>query len=257
MRPEKIAQFRRMLIAKRRALFAEVSTVETNLQQISEDREPELEEKAQEERDARLLDRLDGRGKAELEAIDQALARIESGLYGACVNCGEPIALGRLQAVPETSFCRDCAEQAERSGSPSEEEPEPVRQGPVPPDYSLLSGRELEDAIRDHLREDARVDMEELRIVCRHGVVHLSGLVPSAREHNIVLQTITDVMGLKEVDDRVQVKEILWEREDRDKDESAPETRPWEDQTGTDDVTETHEDGMDFVPPTRPVPDEE
>jgi osmotically-inducible protein OsmY len=95
-----------------------------------------------------------------------------------------------------------------------------------------------------------------LRLVCRHGVVHLSGSVPSEREHQIVLQTITDVMGLKEVDDRLQVEEILWEREDRDKEQAAPETRPWEDQVGTEDVTETHEDGTEFVPPIRPVPEE-
>ena len=160
----------------------------------------------------------------------------------------------RLQALPATPYCRDCAEEIEHRGGATEHESR--RAGalaaPVPEDYNLLSGRELEDAIRDHLREDGRVDMEELRIVCRHGVVHLSGSVPSEREHQIVLQTITDVMGLKEVDDRLQVEEILWEREDRDKEESAPETRPWEDQVGTEDVTETHEDGTEFVPPCPP-----
>ncbi len=254
---EQVAHFRGLLIEKRRALFAEVSNVESNLQQIAEDREPEIEEAAQEERAARLLDRLDTRGMAELEEIDQALARIEAGKYGMCVDCGGGIALARLRALPATPSCRDCAGAAECRGPAEREEPEPVRAEPIPPDYSLLSGRELEEAIRDHLREDGRVDMEELRIVCRHGVVHLSGSVPSEREHKIVLQTITDLMGLKEVDDRLQVEEILWEREDRDKGESAPEPRAWEEEAGTDDVTETQEAGMDFVPPTRPVPDEE
>jgi RNA polymerase-binding protein DksA len=258
MKPGRIEELRQLLLHQRRALFNEVSIVETELQQISEDREPELEEAAQGERAARLLDRLDTRGKAELEQIDQALAQIEAGQYGRCASCGEPIALGRLQAMPATPYCRECAEGIERRGATTEHETgEPARPAPVPEDYSLLSGRELEDAIRDHLRDDGRVDMEELRIVCRHGVVHLTGSVPSEHEHQIVLQTITDVMGLKDVDDRLQVEEILWEREDRDKEESAPETRPWEDQVGTEDVTETHEDGTEFVPPARPVPEEE
>jgi RNA polymerase-binding protein DksA len=257
-KPEKIEELRRLLLQQRRALFDEVSSLETNLQQISEDREPELEEAAQGERTARLLDRLDARGQAELAQIDHALAQIEAGEYGRCVSCREPIALGRLQALPATPYCRDCAEAIEHRGGTTEHETAvPARPAPVPGDYSLLSGRELEDAIRDHLRDDGRVDMEELRIVCRHGVVHLTGSIPSEREHHIVLQTITDVMGLKEIDDRLQVKEILWEREDRDKEESAQETGPWEDQVGTEDVTETHEDGVEFVPPTRPVPEEE
>ena len=257
---ERIEELRQLLLQQRRALFDEVSIVETNLQQISEDREPELEEAAQEERTARLLDRLDARGRAELGRIDQALAQIEAGAYGRCANCGRPIGLGRLQALPATPYCRKCAEGIEhRSPLTEHETGEPPRPAPVPEDYSLLSGRELEDAILDHLRDDGRLDMEELRIVCRHGVVHLTGSVPSERERQIVLQTITDVMGLKEVDERLQVKEILWEREDRDKEESAPETRPWEDQvgTGTEEVTETHEDGIEFVPSARPVPEEE
>jgi DnaK suppressor protein len=258
MKRERIQELRQLLLQQRRALLNEVSIVETELQQISEDREPELEEAAQGERAARVLDRLDGRDQAALDRIDQALAQIEAGEYGRCASCGEPIALARLQALPATRYCRECAEKFEHRDATTERETgEPTHPAPVPEDYSLLSGRELEDAIRDHLRDDARVDMEELRIVCRHGVVHLTGSVPSEHERQIVLQTITDVMGLKDVDDRVQVEEILWEREDRDKEECAPEARPWEDQVGTEDVTETHEDGTEFVPPARPVPEEE
>jgi RNA polymerase-binding protein DksA len=256
MKREKAEQFRAMLLQKRKALFDEVASFEANLQEIVADHEPEIEEAAQAERASRLLDRLDARGKFELEEIDRALARIEAGEYGQCISCQRAIAGGRLQALPATAYCRDCAEAIERNQTTEHETAGPAHTTPVPDDYSLLTGRELEDAIRDHLRDDERVDMEELRLVCRHGVVHLSGSVPSEREHQIVLQTITDVMGLKEVDDRLQVEEILWEREDRDKEQAAPETRPWEDQVGTEDVTETHEDGTEFVPPIRPVPEE-
>lgn len=52
---------------------------------------------------------------------------------------------------------------------------------------SLTTDRELESVIRDQVREDGRVDMEELRIVCRHGVVSLDGSLPSGEEHSIVL----------------------------------------------------------------------
>ncbi|MFI5397082.1 MAG: BON domain-containing protein [Candidatus Binatia bacterium] len=258
MDAKNLARFRRILLQKRRALFAEVEKVETDLQQIAEDREPELEEVAQEERSARVLARLDDRGMAELDEIDRALARIETRNYGQCAGCRKPIPVARLEALPAAPYCRDCTEGLERSGAVEAEAPAPAHLEPaVPPDYNLLSGRELEEAIREHLREDGRMDMEELRIVCRHGVVHLSGSVPSEGEHQIVLQTITDVMGLKDVDDRLRANEILWEREDRNRQEELLETRPWEEQAGTEDVTEAHEEGLDFVPPTRPVPEEE
>ena len=44
-----------------------------------------------------------------LDEIDAALARIEAGTYGTCTNCGNEIAVGRLEAHPWASLCIDCA----------------------------------------------------------------------------------------------------------------------------------------------------
>ena len=44
-----------------------------------------------------------------LKEIDGALARIEAGTYGTCTNCGNAIAVGRLEAHPWASLCIDCA----------------------------------------------------------------------------------------------------------------------------------------------------
>jgi RNA polymerase-binding protein DksA len=44
-----------------------------------------------------------------LKAIDAALQRIDEGTYGTCTNCGKPIGEDRLQALPWTDFCIDCA----------------------------------------------------------------------------------------------------------------------------------------------------
>jgi RNA polymerase-binding transcription factor DksA len=45
----------------------------------------------------------------ELFQIDRALARANQGEYGICSNCGESIPLVRLEAVPFTVYCVDCA----------------------------------------------------------------------------------------------------------------------------------------------------
>ena len=53
------------------------------------------------------LHRTDGRLT---RAIDQALARIRQGTYGACEVCKRPISEARLEAVPWTHLCRECKE---------------------------------------------------------------------------------------------------------------------------------------------------
>jgi len=40
-----------------------------------------------------------------LAEVDAALERIRTGTYGICTVCGEPIAEGRLEARPWTTFC--------------------------------------------------------------------------------------------------------------------------------------------------------
>ena len=46
----------------------------------------------------------------ELQRIDSALARVAEGDYGFCVNCGEEIAVRRLELDPAVPICIDCAE---------------------------------------------------------------------------------------------------------------------------------------------------
>ncbi|WZO99415.1 TraR/DksA family transcriptional regulator [Isosphaeraceae bacterium EP7] len=52
-----------------------------------------------------------------LELIHDALARVEAGTFGRCAECGQPIAKARLQAIPYTPYCIECARaQEERQG---------------------------------------------------------------------------------------------------------------------------------------------
>jgi len=43
-----------------------------------------------------------------LEQIRHALERMEAGRYGVCVRCHTKIGEARLDAIPETPYCRDC-----------------------------------------------------------------------------------------------------------------------------------------------------
>lgn len=46
-----------------------------------------------------------------LREIQEALGRIESGDYGTCMECDEPISVKRLQAVPWALYCVHCQEE--------------------------------------------------------------------------------------------------------------------------------------------------
>ena len=42
------------------------------------------------------------------KAVEQAMALLETGEYGICQECGEPINLKRLEAIPWTTLCVSC-----------------------------------------------------------------------------------------------------------------------------------------------------
>jgi len=46
-----------------------------------------------------------------LQAIEEALYRMEKGLYGVCRDCGDPIAPARLEAIPWKRVCITCKQK--------------------------------------------------------------------------------------------------------------------------------------------------
>ncbi|NLI13403.1 MAG: conjugal transfer protein TraR [Peptococcaceae bacterium] len=49
-----------------------------------------------------------------VDAIDEALARIENGTYGTCTVCGGEIDVKRLEVLPSAAKCRACKEAEEK-----------------------------------------------------------------------------------------------------------------------------------------------
>lgn len=48
-----------------------------------------------------------------LTEIDDALRRIDAGTFGTCENCGQAIALERLDAIPYARLCMECKRRDE------------------------------------------------------------------------------------------------------------------------------------------------
>jgi DnaK suppressor protein len=49
------------------------------------------------------------RRRTELSQVRSALSRIDAGEWGDCLECGEPIAKGRLHHNPAVPLCIECA----------------------------------------------------------------------------------------------------------------------------------------------------
>ncbi len=252
-----IETFAEQLRKRRKHYLEAFRKAEEGLESIAAERESELEEHAQEEQSARVLNHLDDRTLQAVHEVDAALQRILKGVYGLCEACGHYIPVDRLRALPATRRCTDCEARDEQQTAAPAEEPEIASTAPVPPDLSPFDDAEWVQVIRDHLKEDSRIDTEELRIVCRKGVVYLTGALPSEAEHQILLKIVTDVLGLTEVVDRIQVEELLWEREDRSKETPHELLAAGQESSGTEDIAESTEEEKDFIAPDKPMPEEQ
>ena len=69
---------------------------------------------ASDARDREISHILTDRDRGKLEAIDEALSRVDDNSYGLCEDCGAEIAEGRLEALPFTRLCVTCQSDRER-----------------------------------------------------------------------------------------------------------------------------------------------
>lgn len=99
--------------AAKARLEAQLAELEARLGNIERDldepHDPDSSERAVQMQDD---DSLEGQARIaarEIASTRRALERIAAGEYGWCVQCGEAISEGRLEARPEAALCIDCA----------------------------------------------------------------------------------------------------------------------------------------------------
>lgn len=227
------------------------------LQAITDTAQSEMEGSAQREREA-----ISENTEARIRDIDAALARMEDGTYGLCANCGGEISEDRLRAEPATALCHRCAEERSRGetfASPGNETEELPQTGELPPDLEILDDHELADYLAELIRDDGRIDAHELRISAQNGLVYLEGALPSEPQHQMLLNLLTDIAGVQEIVDHLEIERLAWERADRSRDENAQEIPAGnlhdnEPYGGTEDVVLSKEAGVNYDPPDNPPP---
>lgn len=103
------AELRKNLEDRRRGIQRRLAAIERDLtKQLNAD----SADRAIETENDEVLVEMDRSGREELKAISSAIERLDNGTYGLCVLCGAKIGEARLEALPFTPFCVDCARDA-------------------------------------------------------------------------------------------------------------------------------------------------
>jgi DnaK suppressor protein len=117
---ERQAKFRKLLLDKKRAMWNELHN--ELFKKTGEELHSQLE-MALDPADKGLIDLLEDTGlniadirRQELTAMDEAMGRLERGIYGICEECGQEIPENRLRVIPFARYC--IKDQGKREGPP-------------------------------------------------------------------------------------------------------------------------------------------
>ena len=107
-----LAELRDALVKKRAELLA-VSTGTRPLPAAADvnSRQGDLADQATGNNEVHIQLKLKQTDAKILQAIEEALVRMDKGTYGVCRDCGDPIAAARLQAIPWTRVCISCKQK--------------------------------------------------------------------------------------------------------------------------------------------------
>lgn len=94
------------LLRKKEELTERLERITANLRRGYE---ADSKERAKQLEDSEVVDALGNEARSEITKISMALARMDSGQFGTCIECGLPIDEGRLIAYPYALECIDCA----------------------------------------------------------------------------------------------------------------------------------------------------
>lgn len=114
MRKAFLKSVREKLLGMRRELLRELNKDRQQGREVFQEGGMDSYDLASEERDRELSLLLSDRDREKLQAIQDALDRIEQGTYGICEGCDAEIAEGRLLAMPFTRVCVNCQAREER-----------------------------------------------------------------------------------------------------------------------------------------------
>jgi DnaK suppressor protein len=106
-----LSPYKEALLRKRGEILSAGGGVKPLQTQENNSRQGDLADQASGNNEVHIQLKLKQTDAKILQAIEEALWRMEKGTYGICRDCGEPIAPARLNAIPWTRVCITCKEK--------------------------------------------------------------------------------------------------------------------------------------------------
>ncbi len=103
--------FKQKLLNLKQQVSARITKIDKDIRH--EGMTADWAEQAQERENDEVLESLGNASEIELNKIKHALQRIEAGEYFFCSECGEEIPAARLELLPYSTLCVNCAERLE------------------------------------------------------------------------------------------------------------------------------------------------
>jgi len=113
MKPEKRQFYRYLLTQKMNELLDEAEKTVSDMT-TGKENFPDPNDRATLESDRNFELRIRDRERKLLAKIQEAIKRIDDGIFGICEVCGGPISDKRLMARPVTTLCIDCKTRQEK-----------------------------------------------------------------------------------------------------------------------------------------------
>jgi RNA polymerase-binding protein DksA len=104
-------KFRQVLLDMKDDLTRRIQAIDRDIRH--EGMSADWSEQASERENDEVLESLGNNSEKELQMINYALKRLDEGNYFYCDRCGEEIPEARLELLPFTPHCVDCAEKFE------------------------------------------------------------------------------------------------------------------------------------------------
>jgi DnaK suppressor protein len=109
-----LQRFKKLLLEQREQLQGNQKKALSGDVHVDPDDFPDEIDTASSEVNLQFTGRLREREQGLLAKVDSALRKIEQGLFGECVNCGEDIGVKRLKARPVAELCIECKSEQEQ-----------------------------------------------------------------------------------------------------------------------------------------------
>ena len=104
------------LIKQRQELLDEVQAKYAASREIGESNVPDLADVSSNAYNREMLLNLSEAHHRQMQDIDAALARFDTGDYGICASCGEDISPRRMEVRPFSRYCIECKTDIEKFG---------------------------------------------------------------------------------------------------------------------------------------------